>query len=103
VLVQTDLPHGEVRSNSLEVVGDMMVVCYQVRGGKGNPNDPNNLMQSAGRTPAGFDLFDISTPEKPKLLRNTMYRIVWQRYFRRPEESGRGACQAFRHAWRGDA
>ena len=28
VLVQTDLPHGEVRSNSLEVVGDMMVVCY---------------------------------------------------------------------------
>ena len=38
-----------------------------------------------------------------ELLRNTMYRIVWQRYFRRPEESGRGACQAFRHAWRGDA
>ena len=41
--------------------------------------------------------------EAPDLLRNTMYRIVWQRYFRRPEESGRGACQAFRHAWRGDA
>src|SRR5512147_817079 len=28
VVTQTELPHAEVRSNSLEVVGDMMVVCY---------------------------------------------------------------------------
>ena len=68
VVVQTELPHALVRSNSLEVVGDLMVVCYQVRGGKGNPNDPNNLKQSAGGKPAGFDLFDVSAPEKPKLI-----------------------------------
>ena len=68
VVVQTDLPHAMVRSNSLEVVGDMMVVCYQVRGGKGNPNDPNNIRVNLGMKPAGFDLFDVSVPEKPRLI-----------------------------------
>jgi len=54
VVVQTDLPNIEMRSNSLEVCGDIMAVAYQTdkRGGK----------------PAGFDLFDISNPEKPEKI-----------------------------------
>src|SRR5450631_4824324 len=31
VVVQTELPHAKVRSNSLDVVGDTMVVAYQTR------------------------------------------------------------------------
>ena len=54
MVVQTDLPHGDVRSNSLDVVGDMMAVAYQTK--------------KWGLKPAGFDLFDISTPEKPRLI-----------------------------------
>lgn len=54
VVVQTELPHVRVRSNSLDVVGDTMVVAYQTR-------DP-------GLKPAGFDIFDISTPEAPRLI-----------------------------------
>jgi hypothetical protein len=54
VVVQTELPHMRVRSNSLEVSGDLMAVAYQC--------------QVAGMKPAGFDLFDISTPESPRLL-----------------------------------
>ena len=30
VVVQTDLPHAEMRSNSLETSGDVMAVAYQV-------------------------------------------------------------------------
>src|SRR5437870_13779861 len=30
VVVQTDLPHARMRSNSLEVPGDLMAVAYQV-------------------------------------------------------------------------
>lgn len=54
VIVQTDLPHERVRSNSLDVVGDIMVVAYQTK--------------KVGDKPAGMDIFDISTPEKPKLI-----------------------------------
>ncbi len=54
VIVQTDLPHERVRSNSLDVVGDIMAVAYQTK--------------AVGDKPAGMDLFDISTPEKPKLI-----------------------------------
>ncbi len=54
VIVQTDLPHERVRSNSLDVVGDVMAVAYQTK--------------KTGDKPAGMDLFDISTPEKPKLI-----------------------------------
>lgn len=54
VLVQTDLPHANVRSNSLEVSGNLMAVAYQV--------------SQPGLAPAGFDLFDISEPENPRLL-----------------------------------
>jgi hypothetical protein len=68
LVVQTELPHGKVRSNSLDVVGDMMAVAYQVRGGSGNPNDPNNIRETTGMKPAGIDLFDISKPETPRLI-----------------------------------
>jgi len=54
VVVQTDLPHAGVRSNSLDVVGNVMAVAYQTK--------------EVGVKPAGFDLFDISKPETPKLI-----------------------------------
>ena len=52
VIVQTDLPHAKMRSNSLEVSGDLMAVAYQTT--------------TYGLKPAGFELFDISDPEKPR-------------------------------------
>src|ERR1700726_3973399 len=54
VIVQTDLPQSHMRSNSLELTGDIMAVAYQT--------------QKTGQQPAGFELFDISTPEKPKSI-----------------------------------
>src|SRR5690606_15996769 len=30
IVCQTDLPHARMRSNSLDITGDLMVVCYQV-------------------------------------------------------------------------
>jgi hypothetical protein len=54
VVVQTELPHGKVRSNSLETVGDIMVVAYQTL--------------EPGLKPAGFELFDVSVPEHPKSI-----------------------------------
>jgi hypothetical protein len=54
VVVQTELPHAKVRSNSLDIVGDIMVVAYQTR--------------EAGLKPAGFDVFDIAKPETPRLV-----------------------------------
>src|SRR5439155_1644867 len=59
VVVQTELPHAKVRSNSLDIVGDVMAVAYQT--------------QTTGLTPAGFDLFDISVPEKPRLISHFDY------------------------------
>lgn len=52
VVVQTDLPHNRIRSNSLETCGDLMAVAYQV--------------VEPGLTPAGIELFDISIPENPR-------------------------------------
>src|SRR6478672_11546548 len=52
VVVQTDLPHAQMRSNSLEACGNLMAVAYQT--------------QKKGGKPAGFELFDISVPERPK-------------------------------------
>src|SRR5205823_10605682 len=49
VVVQTDLPQSFMRSNSLELSGDIMAVAYQC--------------QQPGPKPAGCDLLDISTPE----------------------------------------
>jgi hypothetical protein len=54
MIIQTDLPHADVRSNSLDVVGDVMAVAYQTK--------------KWGQKPAGFDLFDVSKPEQPKLI-----------------------------------
>ena len=54
VIVQTDLPHAQMRSNSLEVAGELMAVAYQVT--------------RFGLKPAGFELFDISVPEKPRSI-----------------------------------
>jgi len=54
LVVQTDLPEPFMRSNSLELVGDVMAVAYQT--------------QKPGQKPAGFELFDISVPEKPKSI-----------------------------------
>jgi hypothetical protein len=54
VVVQTDLPHAQMRSNSLEVAGDLMAVAYQV--------------SQNGLKPAGFELFDISEPERPRSI-----------------------------------
>lgn len=54
VILQTDLPEPHMRSNSLEVVGDLMAVAYQV--------------SKPGLQPAGFELFDISKPERPRSI-----------------------------------
>jgi hypothetical protein len=54
VVVQTDLPQAHMRSNSLEVSGNLMAVAYQCK--------------QPGQTPAGFELFDISRPETPKSI-----------------------------------
>ena len=54
VVVQTDLPHKQMRSNSLEVCGDIMAVAYQT--------------QQHGMKPAGIELFDISKPETPRSI-----------------------------------
>lgn len=54
VVVQTDLPHAKMRSNSLDVVGDVMAVAYQTSG--------------VNIQPAGFDLFDVSVPENPQRI-----------------------------------
>ena len=54
IVVQTELPEAFMRSNSLEVVGDIMAVAYQT--------------QKVGQKPAGFELFDISVPENPKSI-----------------------------------
>ncbi|HEX5368004.1 MAG TPA: hypothetical protein VFY10_01175, partial [Dehalococcoidia bacterium] len=54
VITQTDLPHEKVRSNSLDVVGDLMAVAYQT--------------QQPGLTPAGVELFDVSDPENPRSI-----------------------------------
>jgi hypothetical protein len=54
VVVQTDLPHARMRSNSLDVVGDVMAVAYQT--------------SAVNLQPAGFDLFDIAVPESPKRI-----------------------------------
>lgn len=54
LIVQTELPHMKLRSNSLDVVGNIMAVAYQA--------------STVGIKPAGVDLFDVSLPEQPKLI-----------------------------------
>ena len=45
-VVQADLPHAKMRSNSLEVVGDVMAVAYQVA--------------APGLQPAGLEPFTVA-------------------------------------------
>src|SRR5437870_12718876 len=52
VVVQTELPHAKVRSNSLDVVGDTLAVAYQT--------------SATGMKPAGSDPFEIRAPANPK-------------------------------------
>lgn len=54
VIVQTMLPHANMRSNSLETVGDVMAVAYQC--------------SEKGMEPAGIELLDISRPEDPRRI-----------------------------------
>jgi hypothetical protein len=54
VVVQTQLPHSRVRSNSLETVGDIMAVAHQT--------------YEPGDQPAGIELWDIAVPEEPKSI-----------------------------------
>src|SRR5690242_21020871 len=54
VIVQTDLPQAYMRSNSLELSGDIMAVAYQT--------------QKVGQKSAGLELFDVSIPEKPRSI-----------------------------------
>jgi hypothetical protein len=55
MIVQTELPHNKMRSNNLEVFGDVMFVSHQIRGER-------------GLKPAGFDIWDIAKPEEPKKI-----------------------------------
>lgn len=62
LIVQTDLPHQSVRSNSLDLVGDILAVAYQTAG-PGGLSDPG-----FGMDPAGIELFDVSDPANPKTI-----------------------------------
>lgn len=52
LLAQTDLPHGRMRSNSLDLAGDLLVVAYQT--------------SAPGQRPAGFEIFDVADPAAPR-------------------------------------
>ena len=54
VIMQTDLPHQEMRSNSLAVVDNILLVAYQVA--------------RPGLSPAGMGIYDISNPEEPRRI-----------------------------------
>ena len=54
VVCQTDLPQPFMRSNSLELAGNILAVAYQT--------------QKVAQQPAGFELFDVSKPEQPKSI-----------------------------------
>ena len=54
LLTQTSLPHDGVRSNSLALADDVLVVAYQVT--------------IAGQRPAGMEVFDLSRPAEPRSI-----------------------------------
>lgn len=54
LICQTELPHSGMRSNSLELSGDILAVAYQV--------------YKKADQPAGIELFDVSDPENPKSI-----------------------------------
>ena len=52
VIFQSDLPHADMRSNSLDLAGDLLVVAYQTK--------------RPGLQPAGVEIFDVADPTRPK-------------------------------------
>ncbi len=52
VIFQSQLPHAKMRSNSLDLAGNLLAVAYQTT--------------SPGMTPAGIDLFDVADPGRPR-------------------------------------
>ena len=54
VVAQTDLDYNHLRSNSLSIVGDTMLVAYQSR--------------EHGQPGAGMGVYDISNPEAPSRI-----------------------------------
>ena len=79
VVVQTDLPQSYMRSNSLETTDNLMAVAYQT--------------QKVGLKPAGFELFDISVPEKPKSI--AFVDCSWPAFTRRASSSGSATASTF--------
>src|SRR4029450_12393757 len=69
LVVQTELAPNKVRSNALDVCGDVMAVAYQVRGGDA-PNNPDRIREdlALGLKPAGTDPFDVSKRAEPRLV-----------------------------------
>ena len=65
VVVQTELPHMKMRSNSLDVVGNLMVVANQTK--------------EVGMQPAGFNVYDIGRPEQPRLISHFDCSGPWSR------------------------
>jgi len=60
VILQTELPHSRIRSNSLAAVGDILLVAYQAAGREG--------ADKFGVTPAGVTVYDIGDVENPKRI-----------------------------------
>lgn len=54
VIMQTDLPHENVRSNSLALIGDILLVAYQVT--------------RPGMKPAGMGVYNVGNPVQPKQI-----------------------------------
>lgn len=54
LLSQTLLPHADVRSNSLALGDDLLIVAYQVA--------------TPGQRPAGIEVFDLGQPAEPRLI-----------------------------------
>ncbi len=52
LLTQTTVPHRGVRSNSLAVADDLLIVAYQV--------------SAPGQRPAGIEVFDLGKPAEPR-------------------------------------
>lgn len=56
VVIQQELPHPNMRSNSLSVVGDIMYVAHQT--------------EEWGLPNSGMVIYDVSKPETPQLIGN---------------------------------
>ena len=54
VILQTELPHSEMRSNSLAILDDLLLVAYQT--------------DKKGMKPAGMGVYDISDIEHPRRI-----------------------------------